>query len=479
MKDYQLQLTQLFENWSVTKATNMEQLAASGSDRRYFRIQGEDKSAIGTYNADFKENRAFIRFTQHFHKKGLKVPAVYAENLSSGIYLQEDLGDLQLFGLLPREGEEFSEELIVLFQKVLKALANLQIEGGKDFDYNICYPRAAFDKQSMLWDLNYFKHYFVRLAKVTFDESALEDEFQKFAEYLLQADCQHFLFRDFQSRNVMIYKGEPYFIDYQGGRKGALQYDVASLLYQAKGNIPDKIKESLLDYYMDYVSTLMPMERENFRKMYYAYALIRCLQTLGAYGFRGLYERKEHFITSIPGSIENLKKHKTKENLSETFPEMYQIFNQIISNKSLKGYDKSKSKNSKLTVFVNSFSYKKEIPTDDENGGGFVFDCRFIDNPGRIDMYKKQTGRDLPVIEYLKQNTQIDWYLTSLYPIIDKAIETYVERGFSSLYISFGCTGGQHRSVYSADQCAKHIAEKYKIKVALKHIEQDAKKWIN
>jgi aminoglycoside/choline kinase family phosphotransferase len=479
MKDYQIQLTQLFEKWSSKKATTMEQLAQSGSDRRYFRIEGESKSAIGTYNADFKENRAFIRFTQHFYKKGLKVPEVYAENLSSGIYLQEDLGDLQLFNLLPREGEGFEDSLKVLFKKVLVALANLQIEGGKEFDYNICYPRAAFDKQSMLWDLNYFKHYFVRLAKVNFDESALEEEFQKFADYLLQTDCEFFLFRDFQSRNVMIHQGEPYFIDYQGGRKGALQYDVASLLYQAKGNIPDKVKEELLDYYIDYVSNLITIDKAAFRKMYYAYALIRCLQTLGAYGFRGLYERKEHFITSIPFAIENLKKLMLKVNLGESFPEMYQIFNQILSNKSLKGYDKSKSKNSKLTVHVNSFSYKKEIPKDDENGGGFVFDCRFIDNPGRIDIYKKQTGRDLPVIEYLKQNTNIDWYLTSIYPIIDKAIETYVDRGFSSLYISFGCTGGQHRSVYSADQCAKHIAEKYKIKVALQHIEQEAKNWVN
>jgi aminoglycoside/choline kinase family phosphotransferase len=454
-------------------------LAQSGSDRRYFRIKGDTKAVIGTYNADFKENRAFIRFTQHFYNKGLNVPHVYAENLSSGIYIQEDLGDLQLFQLLPREGEVFDENLIGLFQKVLESLALLQIEGGKDFDYSICYPRAAFDKQSMHWDLNYFKHYFVRLANVTFDEGLLEEEFHKFAELLLSTDCEFFLFRDFQSRNVMVFNGNPYFIDYQGGRKGALQYDVASLLYQAKGNIPDDIKEQLLDYYIQFVAERMPINRTAFKKMYYNYALIRCLQTLGAYGFRGLYERKEHFITSIPFALENLKKLSKKVDLRSDFPELYQIFDQILSNKSLKGYDKSKSKNSKLTVYVQSFSFKKEIPKDDENGGGFVFDCRFIDNPGRIEQYKKLTGRDISVIEYLKQNTNMDWYLTSLFPIIDKAIENYVDRGFESLYISFGCTGGQHRSVYGADQATRHIQDKYKIKVVLKHIEQEAKNWVN
>ena len=244
MKNYQLLLPKLFEEWSGEPALKMDQLMQAGSDRRYFRLIGETKSAIGAYNADFKENKAFIRFTQHFWKKGLRVPEIYTENLLNGVYLQEDLGDTQLFGLLPQVGEAWTDNLVNLYQKSLYHLADLQVKGGEDLDYSVSYPRAAFDKQSMMWDLNYFKHYFLKLAKIPFDEQALEDDFQRFTDYLLLADCSHFLFRDFQSRNIMIKNNEPYFIDYQGGRKGALQYDVASLLYQAKGGVPPSVKKA-------------------------------------------------------------------------------------------------------------------------------------------------------------------------------------------------------------------------------------------
>jgi aminoglycoside/choline kinase family phosphotransferase len=481
MKNYQLLLPKIFEEWAGEPALNMEQLAQAGSDRRYFRVHGATKKAIATYNAEFKENKAFIRFTQHFWKKGLRVPEIYAENLLNGVYLQEDLGDTQLFGLLPPVGEAWSDDLIILYKKSIEALADLQIIGGEDLDYSVCYPRAAFDKQSMMWDLNYFKHYFLKLAKVPFDEQALEDDFQKFTNYLLLAECNYFLFRDFQSRNIMIRAGEPYFIDYQGGRKGALQYDVASLLYQAKGGVPPSVKKGIFEHYLDKVESMVSIDREFFTDLYYGYVLIRCLQALGAYGFRGLYERKEHFISSIPFAIDQMEQILGMIKLPVKLPELFKCLEFIVKSEQFEGFDKKKYANSPLVVKVQSFSFKKSGYPKDEtgNGGGFVFDCRFIENPGRYDEYKKLTGRDKAVIDFLKQNGQMDAFLQNVFGIVDKAVEIYLERQFDNLCINFGCTGGQHRSVYAADQLAKHLKEKYDIKVKLMHIEQEKKAWVN
>jgi aminoglycoside/choline kinase family phosphotransferase len=481
MKNYQLLLPKLFEDWAGEPAVKMDQLAQAGSDRRYFRIFGETKQAIGTYNADFKENKAFIRFTQHFWKKGLRVPEIYGENLLNGVYLQQDFGDTQLFSMLPPVGDEWNDELVQMYQKSLFHLAELQIKGGEGLDYSVCYPRAAFDKQSMMWDLNYFKHYFLKLAKIPFDEQALEDDFQRFTDYLLLADCNHFLFRDFQSRNIMVQEGEPYFIDYQGGRKGALHYDVASLLYQAKGGVPPSVKKQLFDYYMDKVSSMIPLNRDKFSEEYYGYVLIRCLQALGAYGFRGLYERKEHFISSIPYAIDQIEQILGFIKLPVELPELFKCLELICKSDAFEGFDKKKYTDSPLVVKVNSFSYRKTSypPDPSGNGGGFAFDCRFIDNPGRHVEYKKLTGRDKPVMDYLKTHSVMESFLQNMYPIVDKAVETYLERGFDSLMINFGCTGGQHRSVYAADATAKHLKEKYGIKIELHHIEQEKKNWIN
>ncbi len=481
MKDYQLILTKLFQDWSGEDAAKMDTIAQAGSDRRYFRIHGATKSAIGTYNAEFKENKAFIRFTQHFWNKGLPVPEIYAENLLNGVYLQADLGDTQLFNLLPPMGAPWSDELVGLYKKSVSALADLQIRGGEDLDYSVCYPRAAFDKQSMLWDLNYFKHYFLKLAKVPFDEGALEDDFQKFTNYLLLAECNYFLFRDFQSRNIMIKDGNPFFIDYQGGRKGALQYDVASLLYQAKGGVPNDVKKAVFDHYLDKVESLIPIDRDFFTDQYYGYVLIRCLQALGAYGFRGLYERREHFLSSIPFAIDQMEQILGMIKLPVRLPELFKCLELICKSDQFDGFDKKKYANSPLTVKVQSFSYKKTgYPEDDtENGGGFAFDCRFIENPGRYDAYKKLTGRDKPVIEFLKANGDMDNFLQNVFGIVDKSVENYLERGFANLAVNFGCTGGQHRSVYAADQLARHLTDKYGVKIELNHIEQEKKNWVN
>jgi aminoglycoside/choline kinase family phosphotransferase len=481
MKNYQLILTKLFEEWSGEEPQKMDSLAQAGSDRRYFRIHGASKTAIGTYNADFKENRAFIRFTQHFWKKGLAVPEIYAENILNGVYLQSDLGDTQLFNLLPPVGEAWDMSLIDLYKKSVSALADLQIRGGDDLDYSICYPRAAFDKQSMMWDLNYFKHYFLKLAKVPFDEQALEDDFQKFTNYLLLADCNYFLFRDFQSRNIMVKDGQPYFIDYQGGRRGALQYDVASLLYQAKGGVPPSVKEEIFQHYLDKVASLTAIDRDFFTDLYYGYVLIRCLQALGAYGFRGLYERRDHFLSSIPFAIDQMEQILGMIRLPVKLPELFKCLEYIVKSEQFEGFDKKKYAHSPLTVKISSFSYKKTgYPKDPtENGGGFVFDCRFIENPGRHDAYKKLTGRDKPVMDFLKANGEMDNFLQNVFGMVDKAVETYLKRDFDSLVVNFGCTGGQHRSVYAADQMAKHLAEKYGVKIVLTHIEQEKKNWIN
>ena len=481
MKNYQLLLPKLFEDWAGEKAVKMDTLAQAGSDRRYFRLFGETKSAIGTYNADFKENKAFIRFTQHFWKKGLNVPEIYAENLLNGVYLQSDLGDTQLFNLLPQLGEEWTDGVIDLYKKSVTALADLQIKGGEDLDYSICYPRAAFDKQSMMWDLNYFKHYFLKLGKIPFDEQALEDDFQKFTDYLLLADCNYFLFRDFQSRNIMIKNNEPYFVDYQGGRKGALQYDVASLLYQAKGGLPPSVKKAVFEHYVDKVDSMVSIDRRFFTEQYYGYVLIRCLQALGAYGFRGLYERREHFLSSIPFAIDQMEQILGFIKLPVKMPELFKCLDLICKSEQFESIDKKKMASSPLVVKVTSFSYRKTSypPDDSGNGGGFAFDCRFIDNPGRFDEYKKLTGRDKPVIDFLKNQTVMETFLQSVFAIVDKAVETYTERDFASLMVNFGCTGGQHRSVFAADQMARHLKEKYGVKVELTHIEQEKKAWIN
>lgn len=476
----ELQLSDLFEQWAGTAPELVLPLAPSGSDRRYYRLQKGEQSAIGAFSPDPKETNAFLHFSRHFHAKGLPVPEIYAENLDQKIYLQEDLGFTTLYSYLLTKGEYFPDYLIQIYKKVVAQLARLQIEGSKGLDYSVCYPRQSFDRQSILWDFNYFKYYFLKLAHVPFDEQELEEDIHRFADYLLSADSNYFMFRDFQTRNIMVKNGEPFFIDYQGGRKGALQYDLASLLFQAKANIPTDIRQELLEYYMDAAGEMIDFDREQFVAYYYAYVLIRSIQVLGAYGFRGLYERKEHFLKSIPFALRNIKWLLDHTDIPVKIPALKAALQGIIESKTFEPFDKIKSASSLLTVTINSFSYKTQIPPDPSgNGGGFVFDCRAIHNPGRYEPYKKLTGRDEPVINFLKQHSNIDDFLNNVFRIVDKSIENYIERSFTSLMVNFGCTGGQHRSVYSADALAKHIKDKYGIKVQLSHIEQERKNWQN
>lgn len=473
-------LSDLFEEWAGEEATLVLPLAPSGSNRVYYRMKGATKSAIGTYGSDKKENIAFVNFTNHFHKKGLPVPEIYAADLEKNIYLQEDLGATTLFSFLLQKGDGFPVHLVEMYKMVVKKLAETQIKGGNGLNYNDCYPRAAFDKQSMLWDFNTFKYYFLKLANIPFDEQALEDDIQRFTDYLLQTDCSHFILRDFQSRNIMMRGGQPYFIDYQGGRKGALQYDLASLLYQAKANIPAEIRDELLQHYLETAEKLTPINRREFIDYYYGYVLIRCIQTFGTYGFRGLYERKEHFLNSIPHAINNVQWILENVQLNVQIPELWKALESIVKAKIFQTFDPEKGSSSLLKVTVNSFAYKNGIPPDNSgNGGGFVFDCRMLHNPGLYQTYKKLTGRDKAVIDFLKQHSNVEAFLNNIYYIIDPAVENYIERSFTNLMISFGCTGGQHRSVYAADCMAKHLQQKFGVQVELNHIEQEAKNWEN
>ena len=464
-------LNALFEKHTGKTADTITALPSSGSYRQYYRMKAGNKIAMGAYNPDEKENTAFLSFSRHFHKQGLPVPAIYAANEAEHIYLLEDLGDTTLFAFLSesRRGHDFTEDIVGFYKKVIAALPKFQVLAAKGLDFNVCYPRAQFDKQSMLWDLSYFKYYFLKLAKISFDEQKLEDDFQSFTDYLLQTDCSYFLYRDFQSRNIMLKNGEPYFIDYQGGRKGALQYDIASLLYDAKADIPNDIRLSLLDYYIDCLTKYVPVSKKEFISYYYGYVLIRIMQALGAYGFRGFYEKKEHFLQSIPYALDNLKWILANNEIPIKLPTLMTILHTLSESESLRQLGK---KDSKLKVAINSFSYKHGIPADNSgNGGGFVFDCRALHNPGKYEEYKQLSGRDKEVIEFLAKEPAMYEFMNHVYGLIDRTVEKYLERKFFNLQVSFGCTGGQHRSVFCANLLADHLKKKFDIEIMLHHRE--------
>ncbi len=468
------QIISLFETHFNEEVTFFEQLPASGSYREYARLKSANYKVIGAYNQDIKENQAFLEFSAHFRNKNIPVPCIYAVNGALDCYLQEDLGNTTLFDFLSntRENEGFSSKIVDEYKKVLRELPRIQLVAGKDIDYSVCYPREAFDKQSMMWDLNYFKYYFLKLAKIPFDEQRLEDDFQAFSDYLLAVDNNAFLYRDFQSRNVMLKDGKVYFIDYQGGRKGALQYDLASLLYDAKANIPEAEREELLEFYLDELNQYKHVDRSKFKSLFDGYVLIRIMQAMGAYGFRGFYEKKEHFLKSIPFALKNMETLLAKNNTVLTeFPELYKVLKSVTESTFLKSISPA---NDRLTVRISSFSYKKGIPHDPSgNGGGFVFDCRAIHNPGRYPEYKHLTGKDQQVIEFLEQKSTIASFMNAVTTLVSQSVEVYLSRGFTHLSVNFGCTGGQHRSVYAAEKLAQYLRNNYPVTVVLQHVEQD------
>ncbi len=468
-------LISLYIKWSDETPYKITPLPLSGSSRKYYRIKSQNKIAIGVENSDRKENIAFIEFTKHFLKKGINVPELYDVDLENDVYLLEDLGDITLFSFLKekRKTESFPAKLKSIYKKVLEKLPEIQIIASEGMPYVYCYPRSEFDKQSMMWDLNYFKYYFLKLGQIEFDEQALEDDFQTFTDYILTADRNYFLYRDFQSRNIMLKDEEIYFIDYQGGRKGALQYDVASLLYDAKAAIPNNIREELLNHYVSVLEKYINFDKKKFKSYYYGYVMIRIMQAMGAYGFRGFYEKKAHFLASIPYALQNMKEILEKVELPVKLPTLMSVLHKMVNSEKLLEIGKERQK---LTISVNSFSYKRGIPVDETgHGGGFVFDCRALNNPGRFEQYKNLTGKDLKVIEFLNKEKTVHDFIKNVKGIINISVENYLARNFNNLMINFGCTGGQHRSVYMAEYFANYLKNKYNVNVVLRHREQEMK----
>lgn len=478
----------LYQKWNGTDPFSIDVLPQSGSERRYFRLHGclpdsqEKKgSVIGTYGANIQENETFIYFSKHFKDKKLAVPEIYSVSNDRKFYLQEDFGDTSLLNRLEAEG--FSCDVYGLFKKSLERLAELHVTGDKDLDYNNCLTNKEFGKQAIMADLLYFKYYFLDALRRPYDKQKLIDDFEALSNYLTHTEYKYFMFRDFQSRNIMIRDEEPFFIDYQGGMKGAPQYDVASMLWQARANLPDEWKNNLLEDYMNAFEKIIqqPVDRTIFRSQYNGYVLIRLLQVLGAYGFRGLFERKAQFLTSIPLALRNLKEFFYNQSVGISVPEFKRVLDICVADEIIQQFTPNQAnEHTPLVVKINSFSYRKEIPQDDSgNGGGFVFDCRGILNPGRIETMKTKTGRDKEVKDFLEQQTKMPEWLNSVFDIVDITVEEYIKRDFESLMISFGCTGGQHRSVYAADEMARHLRNKFKVKIELKHIVQDERNWIN
>ncbi len=486
-------LSELFTIATGKSAGEQVTLTASGSNRRYYRIYSDDRSVslIGVEGTSHDENHAFLTMAAHFAKQGLNVPRVLAVSDDEMAYVQEDLGDTLLFNYIAegRKTGVFCESEKTMLRKTMRALAQFQVKAADDFDFNVCYPQPEFNLRSIRWDLNYFKYCFLKATGLDFQEDKLENEFERLAYILLQQkDKNAFMYRDFQSRNVMVVSNQksefrnqnseineqellPYFIDFQGGRRGPIYYDVASFLWQAKANFHDELRHELIEEYLDELAKYMPVDKQEFYATLRHFVLFRTMQVLGAYGFRGYFEKKPHFLQSIPFAIENLR--RLLKDAADDYPYLIEVLHEMTEMKQFKEVSVRKP----LVVKVYSFSFKKGIPADDSgNGGGFVFDCRAVNNPGKYERYNHVTGRDEPVIKFLEDDGEIFPFLDAAYRLVDASVKRYKDRGFTSLMVSFGCTGGQHRSVYAAEKMAEHINEKFGVEVRLIHREQNVER---
>ncbi|WP_286847505.1 MULTISPECIES: RapZ C-terminal domain-containing protein [unclassified Proteiniphilum] len=463
------ELVKLFGDHTGRYNPEIEPLPSSGSNRRYYRLKQGDVSLIGVAGQSKEENRAFIELSRHFRRQKLNTPEVHAVSNDEMFYIQQDLGDDILFDAIKggRLTGVFSHEEKELLHKTIAMLADFQVKGAQGLDFDICYPLPEFNRRSVMWDLNYFKYNFLKTTGMDFLEDLLENDFEKLADTLLKNETDTFMYRDFQSRNVMLVNGNPYFIDFQGGRKGPVYYDVASFLWQAKASFPDELRDELIQTYIKSLNKYFPVNEADFTKQLRQFVLFRTLQVLGAYGFRGYFEKKPHFIQSVPFALNNLRE-LLKEGFDE-YPYLCGMLNEMVDLKQFADTQKHE-----LEVRIFSFAYKKGIPNDvSGNGGGYVFDCRAINNPGKYERYNNVTGLDEPVIKFLEEDGEIVDFLNNIYPIVDRHVKRYIERSFTSLMISFGCTGGQHRSVYAAQHMAEHIAKTWGIKVSLVHREQN------
>ncbi len=462
-------LISLYTNLVGSAPAEVIELPSSGSNRRYFRLKGE-RDLIGVLGTCLEENEAFLYFDEHFRSRGIPVPQVLAVSQDRMAYLQEDLGDTLLFNAIEkgRLTSSFSAEEKALLVKTIRKLPEIQFSGAVGLNFDKCYPPEQFDLRTIMWDLNYFKYCFLKATGLEFSESRLEDDFQKLAEVLMRSKSSTFMYRDFQSRNVMIKDGEPWFIDFQGGRKGPFFYDVASFLWQAKANFPNSLRQELIGEYIKALAKYKPVDEEYFYEQLRHFVLFRMMQVLGAYGYRGYFEKKPHFLQSVPYALANLR-----DLLRKPFPDYPYLNELLLRLVDMKQFQDALQKRM-LTVKVMSFAYKKGIPNDTTgNGGGYVFDCRGVNNPGKYDRFKPFNGLDAPVIKFLEDDGEIIAFLDHCYALVDSTVQRYVERGFQNLMVCFGCTGGQHRSVYCAQHMAEHLHQKFPIKVDLVHREQD------
>jgi aminoglycoside/choline kinase family phosphotransferase len=462
----------LFEDWSGEKVQSLAPLPESGSYRRYYRISGETKKVLGAFNTDLRENDAFLYLAGQLKKTGNRVPDVYTSDKERGIYLLQDLGDKTLLDLIQqqRQGNPFSRKVTDAYRHVIEAMPGLQIRSVKGMDFARCYPRPEFEYQSMHWDLNYFKYCFLKPMRIGFDEQELEDDFKRLIAFLLEAGRDSFMFRDFQSRNIMMHEDSVYFIDFQGGRRGPLQYDLASLLFEAKTSIPFDAKQTLLDYYLEVFHREFPrFDPDHFMKYFHGFVYIRLMQAMGAYGFRGYIERKPLFLQSVPLAANTLEWLVQNVSLPVSLPCLFRVFDAITGSREIREFN---TVYESLTVTIHTFSYKNGIPADNTgNGGGFVFDCRALPNPGKYEEFKDLTGKDAPVIKFLEEKEEMNEFMAHAVSLVDQAVTVYQQRGFTSLMVNFGCTGGQHRSVYAAEKLAAFIRNKYPVNIVIRHRE--------
>jgi aminoglycoside/choline kinase family phosphotransferase len=474
MTDPGKSLEELFMQWSHTRAESIIPLPESGSYRKYYRIYAANKQFMGVYNSDNRENRAFIYLNQQLLKTGNNVPEVYAEDLDKHVYLEKDLGDVTLLDYLAgiRKEPDSDEKTRQIYRRVIDAMPGLQVSADTAIDYSVCYPRAEFDVQSMMWDMNYFKYCLLKPLRISFFEQDLEDDFQKIVQWLIKADRKSFMFRDFQSRNIMLHQNELYFIDFQGGRKGPLHYDLASLLFEAKTRLSDEIRQEMLDYYLEVFSkTFAWFNRDEFLEYYFGFVYLRLMQAMGAYGFRGYIERKPLFLQSLPHAVKTLDWLLHYKPMPLDLVSLPSVFEKLIQLPRIKEYEIS---HDSFTVTISSFSYKNGIPQDNSgNGGGFVFDCRALSNPGRYDEFKDLTGKDLQVSDFLENQADVMDFFTHTLELVDQAVRVYIDRGFKSLMVNYGCTGGQHRSVFMTDRLAACLKNKYAINIVITHQDLD------
>lgn len=456
----------------------INKLSGAGSNRIYYRLSDESgNSVIGVKGESAKENQAFLALASQMYSKGLTVPKVLAVSDDQMQYLQEDLGSVSLYDLIEKgkkEGTPWNDEILSILRQIMNDLPKIQFETSDGFDFDCCLREKEFCEKSIRWDLNYFKYCFLKLTRQPFDEMLLEEEFGQIENNLLNAydkdGKKPFLYRDFQSRNVMVKDGKPFYIDFQGGFQGPFYYDLASFLWQARAGYPDDLRDSLVETYYNSLQNYYNIDFENFKSNLQQFVIFRLLQVLGAYGYRGLFEHKVAFITPITQALKQILCYNQ-------YPYIHSLLEKISQ---LPQFQEQPAKG-QLVVRVTSFSFKKGIPEDySGNGGGFVFDCRAPHNPGRYDEYKKLTGLDKPVIDFLESNEEMPRFMEHVYGLVDPAVDTYLRRGFTSLMVNFGCTGGQHRSVYGAQHLAEHLAAKYPdAKIILTHREQNIYKEYN